>query len=457
MKLVIEIKQFPDGPGIYLFYDIKKELIYVGKATSLRNRVGSYFRGTRTSRPIEQMIHEVVDIKIKQTDSVLEALILEGSYIKKYQPKYNIDWKDDKSWNYIGITTDLYPRVITLRQHELSGLDEKQIKQNISQRLTSLWLGQIKQLYGPYPGMKTKETMRLLQKLFFISTCKPNSKRECLYQQMGQCLGVCTGEISPTDYRQKVVRPLTMFLRGNKKGVIKDLEQKMKEASKMHEFEEAARLRNQIEGLWRIHDIALLNNSFFDDFVDVYNENGRDRSRPVRTDFVVQRIEGYDISNFGITGKVGSMVVFDSFGPVKSQYRKFKIKTVEGQSDVDCLSEVLERRLRHVNIALVGTGRDLSPTSNAKKDPWPLPDIFLIDGGKPQVNRAKQVLKKYNIGIPIVGIAKGPDRKKNEFIFRSMQKEFVLWVHTHQNLLIRVRDEAHRFAITYQKKLRKIK
>jgi len=151
----------------------------------------------------------------------------------------------------------------------------------------------------------------------------------------------------------------------------------------------------------------------------------------------VQRIEGYDISNLGSTGKVGSMVVFNNREALKSEYRKFKIKTVVGQSDVDSLKEVLERRLKHTE--------------------WQYPDIFLIDGGKPQVNAAMQILKKNKINIPLVGIAKGPERKRNDFIFGVKDREFIKFVNENQDLLIRVRDEAHRFAITFQRSLRRLK
>ena len=428
IKLLNKVRRFPTEPGIYLFYDKNKELIYVGKATSLRNRVQSYFRGARSMRPIEQMMHEVMDIKIKQTDSVLEAVILEANYIKKYLPKYNVDGKDDKSWNYVVVSDDLFPRVYTVRQHELSNQQSQQIQQT----------QQYKYIFGPYPGLKTREMMKLLNRLFFISTCKPCEPgkpfRPCLYRQIGQCLGVCTGEISSREYKSKVIRPLVTFLRGGKKKLISILETKMKRASSREDFEEAGRLRNQINALSKIHDIALLNKSFVE---DVHS----DKSRLVTT---VQRIEGYDISNLGSTGKVGSMVVFNNREALKSEYRKFKIKTVEGQSDVDCLREVLERR-----VVRIVTQNDA--------DRWPAPDVILIDGGKPQVNAAMQILKKHKLNIPLVGIAKGPERKKNDFIFGVKTREFIKFVNENQDLLIRVRDEAHRFAITFQRSLRGIK
>lgn len=437
MNLLEKIKRLPDNPGIYLFYNIKKELIYVGKATSLKNRVGSYFkrsfdsargvslRMTSGTRPIEQMIHEVVDIKTIQTDSVLEAIILEANTIKKYQPKYNVDLKDDKSWNYIVITKDIYPRVETVRQHEIES--QKSIKSKVYK--------DCKYFFGPYPGLKTVEMIKLLRKLFYISTCHPplpnpplikgRETKPCFYYQLGQCLGVCTGEISSVEYKKKVIQPLIKFLRGNKKSLIKDLEKKMREVSKQENFEEASRLRDQIKSLNRIQDVALLNSSFI-----------KDKTIDHRLS-AIDRVEGYDISNLGSTGMVGSMVVFENGEVNKNEYRKFKIKKVTGQSDVDCLAEVLERRLKHAE--------------------WKLSQVILVDGGLPQVNRAVETLRINKFKIPVVGIAKGRERKKNDFIVGFKNKEFIKWVSENKELLIKVRDEAHRFAIQYQRSLRKIK
>jgi len=152
---------------------------------------------------------------------------------------------------------------------------------------------------------------------------------------------------------------------------------------------------------------------------------------------LIKRIEGYDISNLGSSDKVGSMVVFDDSGSLKSEYRKFKIKTVIGQSDVDCLAEVLERRLKH--------------------NDWAMPDIFLIDGGLPQVNKTKSVLREAGVNTPIVGIAKGSLRKRNDFFVVTESVEIKKWIKENKNLLIKVRDEAHRFAIAFNRAQRKIK
>ncbi|MBP9761367.1 MAG: GIY-YIG nuclease family protein [Candidatus Magasanikbacteria bacterium] len=444
MKASIDlISQLPDRPGIYLFYTEEKELVYVGKATSLKNRVRSYFAGKKTSRPIEQMMHVVVDIKWIETDSVLEAVILEANYIQKHLPKYNVDGKDNKSWNYIVITKDVYPKVKTVRHHEMKQLSASE------QKTKFLYI------FGPYPGLNTQATLKLLRELFTFSTCEPGAKRPCLYYQMQQCLGVCTGEISVTDYKKRVIAPLVTLLKGGKKRLLATLLRRMKDASRTHAYEEAARLRDQVFKLQRIHDIALLNKSFFDS----------DLSNDAEGGFQVVRIEGYDISNLGSSGKVGSMVVFEHGTEKKSDYRKFKIKHVEGQSDVDCLAEVLQRRIQHTE--------------------WSFPDIWLIDGGLPQVHTAEKMLREQGIDTPIIGIAKGAARKRNDFIIRArlrppspdgfgsttpgklklgtrhndesdIDQDVVRWVAANQDVLIRVRDEAHRFAITYQRSLRKM-
>lgn len=495
------LKTIPDTSGIYLFYNKTKELVYVGKATSLKSRVSSYFRGSRSSRPIEQMMHEVVNIKWKITDSALEAAILESIYIKKYFPRYNVDGKDDKSWNYIVITNDEYPQVKTFRQREMQKLQNDKATKQKSYKVTkkqgneltqslSLNKKQFLYVFGPYPGLNSAAAMKVLRRMFLFSTCRSfvipakagiqknkridspdvhrgndTGVRPCLYRQMGQCLGVCTGEITSKEYRAKVIRPLVTFLSGKKKQVIIDFEKQMKRAAKQEDFETAARLRDQLKQLERIQDIAMINKSFFDDGRQT-TDDGRTVGSVVGRLSSVDRVEGYDISNLGSTGKVGSMVVFIDGFPDKKEYRKFTIKTVDGQSDVDCLEEVIRRRLKH---GLQSTGNSRrTPTGDERfgktvdrslssvDQHWPMPDLFLIDGGLPQVNKVQSIFDELGVLVPIVGIAKGPARKKNEFVFPKLDKKIMLWVKDNQDILIRVRDEAHRFAITFQRSKRKI-
>jgi excinuclease ABC subunit C len=405
---MLNIKKLPDRPGIYLFYNKEKELVYVGKATSLKSRVRSYFSKPKTFRPIEAMMHQVADIEWQETDSALDALILEANYIKKFHPKYNIKEKDDKSWNYLVITREDFPKLQSIREHQLNEIkDKKKI---------------YKYIFGPYAQVKTAEVLKLLHTLFKVSRCSAGQKRPCFDYQINHCLGVCTNEITSKDYNEKVIKPLVAFLSGKKKTLIKSLERKMNLASKDQDFEEAGRLRNQVFSLQRIKDFSLLDKSFLED---------ADLSIGLKVD----RIEGYDISNLGIEAKVGSMVVFNEKGAIKDEYKKFKIKTVEGQSDVDCLKEVLERRVKH--------------------DDWAWPQVILVDGGKPQVNAVKKILKKNGRPVFVVGIAKGIERKKNEFIFAETDMDFLKWAKKNESLLIKVRDEAHRFAINYQRSLKR--
>jgi excinuclease ABC subunit C len=406
--LANKIKNLPDRPGIYLFYNQKKELVYVGKATSLKNRVKSYFLETKNYRPIEAMISFVTDIKWQETDSVLEALILEANYIKKFYPKYNVKEKDDKSWNYLVITNEDFPKLQSIREHDLINFKKQERKK-------------FKYFFGPYAQIKIKEVLKILHSLFNISRCSSNQKRPCFDYQLGHCLGVCINGINKKEYQEKIIAPLVSFLQGDKKGVLKILEKKMKQASENQNFEEAGRIRNQIFSLKKIKDFFLLDKSFLQ-----ANSLSFKKEK-------IKRIEGYDISNFGNEAKVGSMVVFNSREPLKNEYKKFKIKNVVGQSDVDCLKEVIERRLKHSE--------------------WPWPEVFLIDGGKPQVNAVFRLIKKNNFSAFVVGIAKGKERKKNEFIFSDKNLEFLQWVRKNENLLIRVRNEAHRFAIAFQRSL----
>jgi len=495
-----QLKSLPASPGIYLFYNSKKELLYVGKATSLKSRVRSYFsnqfilsesregeskdpaaKGTNhgilrhsvpqnkllASRPIESMIHEVKNIRTIKTDSVLEAIILEGNYIKKYRPKYNVDWKDDKSWNYLAITNEKFPKLITIRQHEIAlnlsrarnDSDESRdpVLKNTNHGIFRSAQDKLikKNLFGPFPSLNTRETLKILHKLFYVSRCQApttparklatppraggDKTKPCFDYQLGSCLGVCTGEITAKDYQKKVIRPLTEFLKGNKKRLLSNLKKQMTLTSRQQNFEEAARLRNQIKSLQHIQDVTLLNRDFYNikNNLQVTNYPGLDK-RSGADELLITRIEAYDISNLGSTGKVGSMVVFDNHGPAKSEYRKFKIKTVAGQSDVDCLKEIIERRFNNN---------------------WPLPDLILIDGGVPQVNAVKNILPvvgAQNLVPNVIGIAKGKKRKKNEFIFDKNNQKIASFIQANEILLIQARNEAHRFAINYQKKLRKI-
>ncbi len=402
--------KLPENPGVYLFFNKENKLIYVGKASSLRSRVQSYFSGrNKSDRPIETLISEVKKIDYQITDSILEAIILEASLIKKHQPLYNVLGKDDKSWNYLVITKEEYPTIKTVREHDLRELEKKvDLKTKFIQ------------IFGPFPGLNNRAILKILRQIFNYRTCEPNSGKACFYRQIEQCFGVCEGAISVKDYQQKVIKPLLQFLSGKKKSVLKIFEKNMNQSASKNEFEEAKIWRNQLFHLQKIQDLTLLNKSFFE----------IENFAPSK----IKTIEGYDISNFGNSGLVGAMVFFQNGHPDKKKYRKFKIKSVPKQNDIACLKEVFSRRL--------------------KKD-WPLPDLFLIDGGKPQINCISKILKNLSIKIPVISIAKGPSRKNENFF--TTDEGLKAWIKENKKTIISVRDEAHRFAITFQKQTRKIK
>ncbi len=387
--------RFPETPGVYLFKDAAGKVLYIGKAGNLKRRVSSYFERPHDYR-IERLVGKIKKIDYKKIDTALEALILESELIKKYQPSYNVLEKDDTSFLYVEITREKFPRVLLVRgKSPVGGIR-----------------------YGPFvEASSIREAYRLIRKIFQFNTHAPEDigkmHRPCLNHQIGLCPGTCVGAISRKDYA-KTIRNIKLFFAGKKKQVLKSLKREMRVASKTLEFEKAETLRRQIFVLQHIQDVAFITD---------------DQIRNSKFEIRNYRIEGYDISNISGTSAVGSMVVFTNGKPDKNEYRKFRIKTVRGSNDVGMLKEILYRRFRNN---------------------WPKPNLILIDGGVGQVNTAKLVLRRLDLSIPVVGIAKGAKRKKNKFVGRIPSS-------TDERTLIKVRDEAHRFAISYHKKLRGVK
>ena len=411
-----QVAELPKTPGVYIFRDGGGKIVYVGKATSLKDRVGSYFSGgPQTNRPIETMIHEVVKIDYQETDTVLEALILESNLIKKYLPKYNVKEKDDKSFSYFVITKEEFPRVQMVRQTELAKAEAKKI-------------------FGPYTSKKQMEiALKIMRKIFPFHSSKNKTEKGCLDFQLGRCPGPYAGAISKTDYA-KNIRGIQMILEGKKKSLLKKMEKEMLALAKKEEFEKATEVRNKIFALQHIQDIALISR----------DENLKSQISNLKVDSKF-RIEAYDISNISGQQAVGSMVVFENGEPNKKEYRKFKIRTVDGANDVAMMQEVLLRRLNNA---------------------WAQPDLILLDGGVGHLNMAQKLLSEMGFVIPIVGVAKGKTRKNlnfqfpppaggsNEFSMTKFSKE-IKNILDDKNLVKSIMDEAHRFAITYHKKLRK--
>lgn len=389
------LKDIPDSPGVYLMKGAGK-ILYVGKAGNLKRRVSSYFARPQEYR-LERLIHEIDKIDFKETDTAIEALILEAELIKKYKPPFNVREKDDKSFLFVEITREKFPRVLLSRGKE-------KMEGGIFHR-GSTW-------FGPFTSATSiREALRILRKIFPWSTHGAEqiskAKRPCFEYEIGLCPGTCVGVITQKDYKRNI-KNLKLIFQGKKERILKSLERDMKSTSKRTEFEKAEELRRQIFALRHIRDISLIKEE-----APIFKENKT-------------RIEGYDISNISGTSSVGSMVVFSNGQPNKDEYRKFKVKTIIGSNDIGMLKEVLRRRF---------------------KNEWPLPDLILVDGGVGQVNAAVEVMREFGLRIPLVGMAKGAERKRNDII-GSIPEGISL------ETLIKVRDEAHRFAVSYHRNLR---
>ncbi len=363
----------PDSPGVYKFLGKKKEVLYIGKATSLKDRVKSYFgkdliktRGTR----LVQMVEEAKYLEYTTTDSVLEAMILEANEIKKHQPYYNAKEKDDRSYNYVTISKEAFPKVFITRG---SGT------------------------YGPYPhATELREALKIVRKIFPFRDEKCQLKNKpCFNAQIGLCPGPCAGWISKHEYR-KNIRNIKLFFEAKKPKLIKTLEEEMGALAKKQKFEEAEKIKRQIFALDHIQDIALIRN-------DLEASNNK---------LEAFRIEAYDIAHMSGKNAVGVMVVVEDGELNKSQYRKFKIK-IDKNDDVGNLREVLERRLNHPE--------------------WKLPDLIVVDGGEAQINVAKKVVAGKNIQVvsvvkdarhkarAVVGSKKYVERYKKEILLANAE------------------------------------
>ncbi len=398
-------KKIPDAPGVYFFLGKQKELLYIGKATSLKSRVRSYFASDlhKTRGPIiTAMVEKAKSIEWRQTDSVLEALLLEANLIKTHKPRHNTDLKDDKSFNYVVITKEDFPRVLLVRGKELENASA------------------VKDFtFGPFPhGSQLKEALKIIRKIFpYRDTCTPGIGKPCFNRHIGLCPGVCSGEITKTEYR-KIIKRITLLFQGKKNVLLKNLERDMKLAAKREQFEEAARLRGQVFALNHIQDVSLI----------------KDEYRRLDTSGTHNRIEAYDAAHLGGTAAVGVMVVVQSGLAQKAEYRLFHIKEAKAGDDVGALREILSRRLGHTE--------------------WPYPRVIVIDGSTGQINGAKKVLQEFSLSIPLVGVVK--DEKHRPRAIRGLNELLLanpaLGI-TECDVLL-ANSEAHRFAIGHHRKLR---
>lgn len=396
-NLLEQVRQFPDSPGVYRFLDAKGVILYIGRATSLRKRVGNYFT-KRIDARIAEMVSLARDVRFVRTDTVLEAIILEANLIKKHWPKYNVKDKDNRSFLYIVIPkTGMHARRRKDDKADAADFPKPFI---VRHRELEKFSAVKADVFGPYQSVSlVKNALKIIRKIFPYSTCSIGSGKPCFDYQIGRCPGACIGAITKKEY-QKNIRNIILLLSGKKELLLKRL-------AKEHP-EKAASLRH-------IQDVSLIT-----------------RDELTQESVAMHRIEGYDISH--LTGKetYGSMVVFTDGEADTEFYRLFAIKNAAASDDLHALEEMLVRRLRHVE--------------------WDLPDLIMIDGGKPQIDHIVGVLKTYHVAIPLVGISKyGGDL----LVFPVGTKPSVRdLARSLRPILLRVRDEAHRFALRASRRKR---
>ncbi|MBR2627844.1 MAG: excinuclease ABC subunit UvrC [Peptococcaceae bacterium] len=547
MDLQTKLENLPTGPGVYLMKNDAGEIIYVGKAINLRNRVRSYFRELKPDQAkTKALVKHIADLEYILADNELEALVLECNLIKKYRPKYNINLKDDKTYPFLKITKEDYPQVLVTRKVLKDGA----------------------RYFGPYPSVnELRNSLEMIRKIFPFRSCKQKvftNDRPCLNAHIQMCYAPCVGRISKEEYNE-MIEQVALFFEGKQDGLVKRLRQEMEQAAENLEFEQAARLRDQLQGVEQImtqqkavlggeddQDIIAMARglnqccvqiffvrggkivgrenyflrgtddssrgevlaSFMKQFyltcqfiprnilleteleeqavleqwlsekresrvylkvpkrgqakelVDLVGKNAsealakqelEETVREQRTVSVLEqlqqmlglekppaRMECYDISNTQGTESVASMVVFVDGKPKKDQYRRFKIKTVEGANDYASLKEVLTRRFRR-GLA------EQSEGENGKFDVFP--DVIMMDGGRGQVNIALEVLQELGLEIPVCGMVKDNRHRTRGLYYNNV--ELPMEENSEPFLLItRMQDEAHRFAITYHRSLR---
>ena len=427
----------PDKPGVY-FFKMGKTILYIGKATSLRDRVRSYFSKDLISTRgpmILDMTVKAESVEWQETDSVLESLILEANLIKKYKPKYNTKEKDNKSFNFVCITKDKLPRILVIRGR---GLNKKEYSK----------------VYGPYPnGLQLREAMKIIRRIFpYIDNDSAKKNNIEFYKQLGLVPDIITASqkhqnssrFTPegpyTDKNFNVfiaqyknnIKNLKLFFEGKKKSVVVNLKKEMLSFAKKKEFEKAGEIKKRIFALEHINDIALIKDN---EIASQKYENshrftlkGSDADKNFHISIPLFRIEAYDIAHMGGRNMVGVMTVIENGEVNKNEYRKFIIRTQDGANDTGALEEVLSRRLRHTE--------------------WGLPSLVVVDGSTAQINVAKRVLDRYQFDIPIVGVVKDERHRPKAII----GDEAIIKIHK-KNILL-VNNESHRFAITFHKQKR---
>jgi excinuclease ABC subunit C len=389
----------PETPGVYFFRDEAGEILYIGKATSLRDRVRSYFNpdliDTRGLRLVT-MVTIAETVTYQETGSILEALLLESVLIKKHSPPYNVKEKDNKSFTCVVITKEKFPRVLAMRIRDF----EKKFKKK-----DTLFV------YGPFASLsQLREAMKIVRKMFpYRDTCELNSPKPCFNAQIHLCPGVCVGSVTESDYK-KTIQNIRKLFEGKRNEVEASLRRDMETFSKKQEFEKAALCRNTLFALTHIKDITLIK----DEEVTSFKTK----------DF---RIEAYDAAHLSGTNRVGVMVVVDGGHKDTDEYRKFKLEEAVND-DYEGLRQMLMRRFSHKE--------------------WRYPDLIVIDGGSAHKQTAEKTLAGLDLLIPCVAVVKDERHKPKDILGDKILVDY------HKKEILLANGEAHRFALGYHKTLR---
>ncbi len=426
-----QLKKFnlPDKPGVYYFQD-KKGTLYIGKATSLRDRVRSYFAKDLivTRGPhILDMVFKASGLKWQETDSVLEALILEASLIKKYKPYYNTKEKDDKSWNYLVITKpartakqggEQFPKLLIIRGHDLA-----KSKQGIHSNILNLPAGKagnvrISKTFGPFTsGGALREALKIIRRIFpFVDASSAKRDQYEFYRQLNLTPDIRFKIQDSRKEYAKNIKNIKLLFECKKRQIIQSLKKDMMAHAKRQEFVQADLIKRQIFALEHIRDVALLK----DDYTSVLQKTAIENK--------AFRVEAYDIAHMAGKNMVGVMTVLENGIADKKEYRKFIIRTQSDANDTGALEEMLSRRFRHSE--------------------WGLPDLVVVDGAEAQKKVAEQVLKRYQFAIPVAAVVKNAQHKPDHILGDHDL------IRANKRIVLLANAEAHRYGIAFHKKRR---
>ncbi|MBI4160364.1 MAG: GIY-YIG nuclease family protein [Candidatus Yanofskybacteria bacterium] len=446
--MIFDKKQFPANAGVYFFRNKNGQILYIGKAANLRNRLKSYFDSRSKDPRILKMLELAEKADWQETDSEIEALILESQLIKKHKPAFNVMLRDDKQYFYVEFSEDNFTKIFLTHQPGKSA----------------------KNRIGPFTdGAAIKTALGVLRRTFPFCTCKQKHNNYCLNYHIGKCPGFCclkkpmhetSDAKDATKIYGKNIRAIRDVISGRRASLIKSLKKEMDILAKNEEFEKAAELRDKIEKLKKVFaNAGIIRHSA----LDIRYPNSeklrygilKDLAESLKLNRSPMRIEGYDVANMQGEYAVGAMVVFINGQPSKNRYRKFKIRGGTGPNDIAMLREILIRRCSHPE--------------------WTFPDLIIVDGGKAHLNIARSVIsgiatkqksrithlphrrRSKTSDIPIVALTKN-DKHRGSHIFTENKKTAILLADLPiavRNLILQIDSEAHRFAISYYRKLHK--